>query len=517
MCVFRQLSFLCFILLAFLNVKAQPANIPPSEKTEPKREFRGVWIASVENIDWPSSPDLTVEQQKNELIATLDAHQKAGINAVMLQIRPAADAFYLKSREPWSKWLTGKQGRAPSPAYDPLEFAINEAHKRGIELHAWFNPYRATNDNKFYDLSPEHITKNKPQWFFTYGGIKLFNPGIPEVREYIVKVFLDVVDNYDIDGVHVDDYFYPYQIDGQRINDLKTFQQYGQGFDNIKDWRRNNVDLLIKMISDSVHKHKAYVKFGVSPFGVWANKYQNPDGSDTHGGSSYYELFADSRKWVKEGWVDYINPQIYWPIDDVNCPFNKLMDWWGDNAFDRDLYIGMAAYRINEHKQKKFRDPAQMPNEIKYLRNNPKVEGSVYFSSKSLLNNPLGFTDSLKETYYKYPALPPVMLWRDSIPPNAPINVTATAENYWINLKWDTPPLARDIEPVYGYVVYRFNTDEKVDLADPKNIVHIQYNADTFYKDITAEKGKTYVYVITALDRMKNESGPSLAISATLP
>jgi uncharacterized lipoprotein YddW (UPF0748 family) len=363
--ILRQSVFFVSILLAFLDVKAQPTNTPPIEKAEPKREFRGVWIASVANIDWPSSADLTVEQQKNELISALDAHQKAGMNAVMLQIRPAADALYLKSREPWSKWLTGKQGRAPFPAYDPLEFAINEAHKRGIELHAWFNPYRATNDNKFYDLSPEHITKNKPQWFFTYGGIKLFNPGIPEVRDYIVKVFLDVVDNYDIDGVHVDDYFYPYQIDGQHINDLKTFQKYGQGFDNIKDWRRNNVDLLIKMISDSVHKHKPYIKFGVSPFGVWANKYQNPGGSDTHGGSSYYELFADSRKWVKEGWVDYINPQIYWPIDDVNCPFNKLLDWWGDNTFDRNLYIGMAAYRINEHKQIKFKDPAQMPNEIK--------------------------------------------------------------------------------------------------------------------------------------------------------
>src|ERR1700761_3960791 len=181
--ILRQFSFLCFILSTFLSVKAQPTIIPLSEPVEPKREFRGVWIASVENIDWPSSPNLTVDQQKSELIATLDAHKRAGMNAVMLQIRPAADAFYLKSREPWSKWLTGKQGKAPSPLYDPLQFAIDEAHKRGMELHAWFNPYRATNDNKYTLISPDHITRTKPEWFFIYGGLKLFYPGIPDVRD----------------------------------------------------------------------------------------------------------------------------------------------------------------------------------------------------------------------------------------------------------------------------------------------------------------------------------------------
>ena len=327
MIIIRQLIILYIISQAYLTASCQPTFLPVLEKKAPKREFRGIWMASVDNIDWPSRSGLTAGEQKDELIKMLDAHQRAGINAIMLQIRPAADALYLKSREPWSKWLTGKQGVAPGPSYDPLEFAITEAHKRGMELHAWFNPYRASTDNKFAALSPQHITKIKPKWFFTYGGIKLFNPGIPEVRDYIVSVFLDVVDNYDIDGVHLDDYFYPYQITGQHINDLLTFQKYGTGFDNIKDWRRNNVDLLIKTLSDSIHKHKPYVKFGISPFGVWANKYQNPEGSETHGGSSFFELFADSRKWVKEGWVDYINPQIYWPIDDANCPFNKLMDW----------------------------------------------------------------------------------------------------------------------------------------------------------------------------------------------
>src|SRR6202012_3669830 len=322
------------------------------------------------------------------------------------------------------------------PAYDPLEFAINEAHKRGIELHAWFNPYRATNDGKFSLLSPTHITRIKPEWFFTYGGIKLFNPGIPEVRDYIVKVFMDVVDNYDIDGVHLDDYFYPYQIDGQHINDAETFKQYGGDYDDIRDWRRHNVDTLIQMLSDSIHKHKPRVKFGISPFGIWANTYQNPEGSDTHGGLSYYELFADSRKWVKEGWVDYINPQLYWPIDDRSAAFNKLLDWWSNNTNQRHLYIGMGAYRINEARRGKFKDPAQMPSQIQYLRKNPRVQGSVYFSSNSLLNNPLGFTDSLKKRYYRHPSLPPVMLWLDSIPPNPPLNFMATTSIRGAELKW---------------------------------------------------------------------------------
>ncbi len=516
MYIYRYLAII-ILLFVFLKIGAQPFNLTVPEKQDPKREFRGVWIATVENIDWPSSFKATSDQQKKELIDQLTAHQQTGINAVMFQVRPAADAFYAKSREPWSKWLTGKQGKAPNPLFDPLEFAINEAHKRGMELHAWFNPYRATNDGKFAALSPEHITRLKPEWFFIYGGVKLFNPGIPEVRDYIVRVILDVVDNYDIDGVHMDDYFYPYKIDGQHINDAQTFKQYGEDFEDINDWRRHNVDTLIQMLNDSVHKHKPHIKFGISPFGVWANKFQLSEGSDTHGLPSYYELFADSRKWIKEGWVDYINPQIYFPIGGRTVAFDKLLDWWSDNTYNRHLYIGMAAYRINEHKEIKFRNPAQMPNEIRYLRNNSRVQGSVFFSSKSLLNNPLGFTDSLKETYYRHPALPPVMLWLDSIAPNAPRSFSHRIINGNVELKWEIPLLAKDKEPIYGYIIYRFDGDEKVDLTDPKYILHIQYNDLTTYIDKTINKGKTYLYVITAIDRLKNESEPSPTIAAILP
>jgi uncharacterized lipoprotein YddW (UPF0748 family) len=325
------------------------------------------------------------------------------------------------------------------------------------------------------------------------------------------------VDNYDIDGVHMDDYFYPYQIAGQHINDAQTFKQYGSDFTDINDWRRNNVDLLIKMLSDSIHKHNPRIKFGISPFGVWANKAQNPEGSDTHGGSSNYELYADSRKWIREGWLDYINPQLYWPLGGRSVPFDKMLDWWSDNTYNRHLYIGQAAYRINERKVNAFKRPSEMPDEIKYLRNNPRVQGSVFFSSTSLLNNPLGFTDSLRTTYYRHPALPPIMLWLDSIPPNVPRNLVVKAQSGAIQLNWETPLLARDKELVYGYVIYRYEGTEKVDLSDPKNILHIQYNGEPSYTDTSAQRGKTYLYVITAIDRLKNESDRSPAIAITVP
>lgn len=520
------------LLLTVKNVYAQtpaapapatttPAVAAPAALTkptpDPKREFRGAWIATVVNIDWPTSPKDSPDQQKAELLTILNSHQRTGINAVMFQVRPAADAFYAKGREPWSKYLTGKQGQPPVPFYDPLEFAITEAHKRGMELHAWFNPYRATFDGNFAALAPTHITRLKPEWFFTYGGIKLFNPGIPEVREYIVRVILDVVDNYDIDGVHMDDYFYPYAIAGQHINDAATFKQYGGDFTDINEWRRDNVNKLIEMLSDSIHAHKPFLKFGISPFGIWKNKGQDPEGSETTGGDSYYELYADSREWIKQGWVDYINPQLYWNIGYRLAAFDKLLDWWSNNTYGRHLYVGMAAYRINEQKNRAFKDPSQLPQQLALIRANPRVQGSVYFNSQSLLSNPLGFTDSLRTHFYRYPALPPPMVWLDSIAPKTPVGLTARKVVRGIELSWQTPPPAADKEPVYGYVVYRFTGAEKFNLNDPKYIVHIQYSPETTWTDTTANNGANYIYMVTALDRLKNESEHSEPASVKLP
>ena len=510
--------FLLFVLSLFIlqNVSAQSDTLLRYKLT-PKREFRAVWIATVENIDWPK-PKSATDQQKQQLVDILDDHQQTGINAVFFQVRPAADAFYAKGTEPWSKWLNGIQGQAPNPAYDPLEFAITEAHKRGMELHAWFNPYRATNDNKYYALSPNHISNLKPEWFFTYGSQKFFNPGLPEVREYIIHIILNVLDNYDVDGIHMDDYFYPYLIDGQSVNDGDAYAKYGGRFADIKDWRRNNVDTLIHMLSDSIHKHKPHVKFGVSPFGIWANKYQNPEGSDTHGGSSYYENYADARKWMKEGWVDYVVPQLYWPLNSHAANYDTLLTWWGNNTYNRHLYIGLGVYRVGERSKASiaYKNPNELPNQMRHLRNNPRVEGSVVFSSNSLTDNFGGFADTLSTNFYKYPALPPVMLWLDSIPPNVPQNLVVKPLGQGVSLAWQAPLPAKDMEPVYGYVIYRFLGNEKIDINDPAHILSIQYNGTTGYQDNNVQKGQTYLYIITALDRLKNESDRSPTIAITL-
>ena len=515
----KYISALIFSIFIYCQCVAQivaPEPVAPLPQTQPKREFRAVWIATVVNLDWPRNAKASTEAQKKDLTDQLNFHQQTGLNAIMFQVRPAADAFYAKSREPWSKYLTGVQGQAPSPLFDPLDFAISESHKRGMELHAWFNPYRATFDGRFNTLAQDHITRTKPEWFFIYEGIKLFNPGLPEVREYIVQVILDVVKNYDVDGIHMDDYFYPYPVRGQVINDADAFAKYGGDFDDIRDWRRDNVDQLVKMLNDSIHKYKPNMKFGLSPFGIWANIRQHPDGSETAGGSSYIENFADSRKWMQEGWVDYINPQIYWHIGNRAASFDKLLSWWSLNTYNRHLYIGQAPYRFYEARSPAFKNPSEIPNQLRLIRANPRVQGSVYFRSQSMIGNANHLVDTLKKDFYRYPALPPPMLWLDSVPPNAPQNFLGKTEGKGVMLKWDAPLPAKDNEAVYGYVIYRFEGSEKFDLADPKNILQIRYNTDIIYQDTNVVPGRTYFYVVTALDRLKNESDRSPTIAVTL-
>lgn len=486
------------------------AQIPSS----PKREFRGAWLATVVNIDWPSRPGLSSATQKQQLIDILDDHQRSGINAIMLQVRPSTDAFYGKGRELWSRFLTGKQGLAPSPYYDPLDFAIVEAHKRGMELHAWFNPYRATFDLVESNTDASHITRTNPDWFFKYEGKMLFNPGIPEVREYIVSVIMNVVRNYDIDGVHFDDYFYPYPDSENRpLPDDQAFIRYGSKFTNIADWRRNNVDTLIQTLSDSIHQEKKYVKFGISPFGIWKNKSQDPEGSESSGFDGYGKLYADARKWTQSGWVDYINPQLYFPLFYAVAPYEKLLDWWSYNTYGKHLYIGQGAYRANENREG-WRNRQQIPDQIRYLRNNTRVQGSVFFSSKSLTKNLAGINDSLRNDFYRYPALQPVMLWLDDIDPNPPGDVSVSVLNNYVNIQWKAPAPASDGQSAYGYVVYRFNDGEEININQPKNILKVSFDASqTSYSDHSVLKDTRYTYVITAIDRMKNESLDTSKIS----
>lgn len=498
------------LLMAILAVFVFPYALLAQGTNIPKRELRGVWVATMANIDWPSSVGMSVAQQKAELLRILDAHQRAGINAVFFQVRPSADAFYSKSDEPWSRFLNGKPGAAPSPAYDPLELIIQETHNRGMELHAWFNPYRATTTLSDVHVTANHVTKRHPEWFFTYGAKKLFNPGIPAVRDYIVDVIMNVVRNYDIDGVHFDDYFYPYPEKGLAIPDGATFRQFGKRFSRIDEWRRNNVDILIESLNERIHKEKKYIKFGISPFGIWQNKNQHPEGSESAGLSGYSQLYADAKAWLDNRWIDYINPQIYFPFYNRAAPFEKLTDWWGNVANGRHVYIGHAAYRVGSNTAG-WKDKNQLPNQIRYSRTSPPIFGSVYFSSKSLVNNLGGFRDSLQYNLYRFKALPPTMPWLDDVAPNAPRDLYCRALGSGdVSLRWQEPMPAPDGEIAYGYVVYRFNEGEEINLENPQNILEIIYDAKrNYFTDFSVRRNSRYTYIVTALDRMKNESGPS--------
>ena len=362
-----------------------------------QQELRGVWVASVSNIDWPSKKGLSVEQQKRDFITILDNVKKWNMNAVFVQVKPAGDAFYPSKYSPWSEYLTGTQGK--DPGYDPLKFMVEEAHKRGIQFHAWFNPYRLTATGGREKLSNDNIGKKRPDWTVVYGGHVYLNPGIPEVNNYVVDSIVEVVKNYDIDGVHMDDYFYPYKVKGQEYPDSAQYQKYGSKFASIGDWRRNNVNTLIEKLHKSIKKVNPNVEFGISPFGVWRNASTDPvkGSSTTAGVQNYDDLYADILLWMDKGWLDYVAPQIYWNQGFKAAEYNTLVKWWSKYAADSGtkLYIGQAAYKVNEWQNAK-----ELVNQINFNRNYAQVKGSIFFSYKSLLTNPKNVTNSLKNGPY---------------------------------------------------------------------------------------------------------------------
>lgn len=404
----RQMKSLFLYPLTILiaaSVQAQNS----SAKTIPNYEFRAVWIATVDNIDWPLRGMVNPDEQKAEFIRQLDMHKRNGMNAVVVQVRPAADAFYPSQYEPWSQWLTGTQGKPPSPYYDPLKFMIEETHKRGMEFHAWCNPYRADFKIGSASIAPSHVTRIHPEWFLTYGDKKYFDPANIEAQKFVVKVITDIVSRYDIDAMHMDDYFYPYRIAGKEFPDESSYRKSGSPLRK-DDWRRSNVDSIIKKLSVSIKNAKPYCKFGISPFSVWRNNDKDPNGSDSKAGQTNYDdLYADILLWLKKDWIDYVAPQLYFEIGHDKVAFEKLLDWWGKNSYGKHVYIGIGIYRSGSSAA--WRNPNELPNQIKMMRQNPNVHGGIYFSSKSFNNNPNGWSDSLRNNYYKIPAEIPPMEW----------------------------------------------------------------------------------------------------------
>jgi uncharacterized lipoprotein YddW (UPF0748 family) len=492
----------CFLLL--LTCFCTYCQKNRSLSKSPKHEFRAVWIATVENIDWPKRGQYNSEQQKQDFIRILDEHKRSNLNAVMVQIRDACDSYYARSVEPWSEFLTGVQGKFPNPFYDPLSFMITEAHDRNLEFHAWLNLNRAT-FRRATSVTPDHISNRKPEWMLTYDGQKLLNFGIPEVRDYITNVVVDIVKHYDVDGIHFDDYFYPYQVTGQTLKDEATFRKYNGGFTNIEDWRRNNTDLLILQISEAIKKTKSHVKFGISPFGVWKNySSQTPEGSRTQAGqTSYGHLYADTRKWLQQGWIDYIAPQIYFDRKHPKVSYTELSKWWMENAFGKHLYIGHGAYKI-----KSGWSLSEAPAQIRLDRQYPQIDGGLFFSSKSLTENYGGFQDSLRVDFYRQPAIIPSMPWKDNIPPLAPQKVIITRNETGLPvLTWQPGEKATDGNENTYFAVYRFERAETPDFQKVEKILYVG-RQNTFI-DTTAEKARGYVYHVTSFDRLHNESKES--------
>ena len=418
----------------------------PLQGQSPKREFRGVWVATVANIDWPSTPGMSTSRQQEEILDILERHKLNGNNAIILQVRPSADAFYDSGLEPWSRFLTGEQGVAPDPYYDPLEFWILEAHRRGMELHAWFNPYRITLDTAD-SLSLTHIVRSHPEWIFTYGERTYFSPANPHVWEFVTEVVVDVVRRYDVDAIHFDDYFYPYQIAGQELPDSLEFQLFGGEFypDRIEDWRRHNVDTIISMLGAAIKAEKPWVKFGISPFGVWRNQSEDTYGSETSAGTSNYDgLYADVLLWQRKGWIDYLMPQLYWRESHPAVGFSTLAYWWNDFGYGRHMYVGLAPYRLDKKSTyRQWRKAKYLLRQIDLIRHLEGIHGYGYFSSKHFFREDLAKLNiTLQKKHCRTPALVPEMPWLDSQAPPRPTDIRLEGEA----LVWEAQEMSDEMD-----------------------------------------------------------------------
>ncbi len=474
----RLYSFL-LLLSAALGVSAE----------SPKQEFRGAWLHTVYQGQYKKQ---TTAQNQAYLRNLLDSLQLTGVNAVIFQVRPQADAFYDSKLEPWSRFLTD-DGAKPKPYWDPLQFMVEECHKRGMELHAWLNPYRVTTNAK-QTLPKGHIYHKHPERFVRYDGKLYFNPGLPENREFIGKVVEDIVSRYDIDAIHFDDYFYPYPAKGKDFDDAAAFAKYGKGMAR-DDWRRHNVDLLIEELNTRIKKLKPWVRFGISPFGIWRNKTSDPRGSDTNGLQNYDALYADVLLWEEKGWIDYLLPQLYWELDHKAASSRILADWWNENSgHNRHLYIGQDVERCMSK--------GELGEKVEISRSRQNVAGNCWWPGYSVTRNSGGVADSLASDLQKDIALVPPSFWLSSTTPAAPTKVSVEPGGV---IAWQAPAPQGKIGDVTRFVIYRFDSPENIDVKDASAIIAVV--PDMSFK--TTEPG---TYVVSALDRVNNESEPSVPV-----
>ena len=501
----NQLQLFSIIFLLFFGWKSNAQE----KLMHPKNEFRGVWIATVVNIDWPKTAYDNVNKEKADYIATLETYKKLNYNAVIVQVRSVGDAFYPSELAPWSRFLTGKEGQAPTPYYDALAWMIEEAHNRGFEFHAWLNPYRATFDLNKNLLSPTHDVFKHPEWMIEYAGKIYYDPALPEVQAHLTKVVKEVVDKYDIDAIHFDDYFYPYTVPGKTFNDTASYRKYGAGL-SLADWRRANVSNFVHTISTTIKASKPWVQFGISPFGVWRNKSQDPKGSETQSTSNYDDLYADPVLWMDQKWIDYIMPQLYWSMNNPRASYSKLVKWWSENSNNTALYIGHASYKIRGDADKSWNFVNEIPTQIDYARSFKKVGGSAYFSAKWFTDKNFDIVRLLEENQYKYPALPaPVPNLKHVI-----IDTPVVTEFGQDSLKYRfiiKDPLNTKVRYM---VLYGADHISKIDINDARQIIEkviVRQDTGDILISATAAKMNQYnACAVTFIDYFANESTPTI-------
>ena len=501
-----------------------------SASPQPKREFRGAWIQCVNGQYLGKSP-----QQLREMLASqLDVLSRAGINAIMFQIRAEGDALYPSAIEPWSRYLTGNQGVAPADGWDPLAWMVAECHSRSMECHAWINPYRAkTAGTK--TVAQNHISRTHPERLFQYGDLLIFNPALEINRQYTCMVIEDILKRYDVDGLHMDDYFYPYPTAGQTIPDESFFRSDSRGFSSIDDWRRDNVNLLIQDIHQLVRRVKPWVKFGISPFGIYRNSpdgQNSKQGSATRGTQNYDDLYADIVLWQEREWVDYLIPQIYWNIGYKVADYEILCRWWNDYCGKRPLYIGQDVERTVKEADPKNPNQHQMISKYAIQRSLSNIQGSCQWYAAAVVDNPGNYRTMLEQVYHSRPALQPSMPWIDNKRPKKPGKlklqvVTGTAPSILklsasvtqfqsvvadnelspgIYLTWTAPKAKQELDRAQWYAVYRFEKGEKVSITDDDATHLVAVTREPRYLLEGNQTGCTFV--VTALDRLQNESKP---------
>ena len=503
----------------------EPSPECDADAARPKEEFSASWIAGVVNIDWPSTTGQDAETQKAEYRRWLDDAAEYGLNAVITQVRPTADAFWPSPHEPWSRWLTGEQGG--DPGYDPLEFAVKATHDAGLDFHAWFNPYRVSMPTSSGDaggdpakLHETHPARQNPDWVVAYpksgaASRLYYNPGLPEVREFVIEAMLHAVENYDIDAVHFDDYFYPYPAGDEDFDDDAAYAEHGGDFDNKADWRRANTDQLIEEFNRRVKEIKPWVRFGVSPFGVWRNIADDPEGSDTVAGAPTYDvLYADTRKWVREGWIDYIAPQIYWAMSLEIASYTVLAQWWNDvcEGTDCQLIIGEATYKVNvdEASPEWKNDPRELLNHVTLCREHPNVHGNAYFSATSVREDQLNAMTLLRDEHYSRPALVPASPHLGGTVPLEPqVSSVEWSDGEYV-VEWRPAEAGEGIDEVTRYAVYTLEDESgECDFTDATHLVAVvPHDSEATVQSFTweGEQSENRVFAVSSLNRVWQES-----------